>query len=51
MGDFTTNLLNSDTNPQVFEFFNNLCLHLFPYNPQHTRLPKNSKTLIGNIFF
>ena len=45
------NLMNSDTKPKVFEFFDNLPLHLFgPYILQPPRLLKKFKTLIHNIF-
>ena len=51
MGDFNKNLLRSDTKPQVSEFFDNLSSHFFaPYILQPTRLAKNYKTLINNIF-
>ena len=51
MGDFNKNLLRSDTKPQVSEFFDNLSSYFFaPYILQPTRLGKNYKTLINNIF-
>ena len=51
MGDFNINLLSSDTKPEVSESFNNLSSHFFVrYILQPTRLAKNSKTFIDNIF-
>lgn len=45
------NLINSDTKPEVFEFFDNLSWHLFgPYILQPPRLLKKFRTLIHNIF-
>ena len=49
--DFSINLLSSDTKPEVSEFFDNLFSHFFAsYILQPTRLAKNSKSLIENIF-
>ena len=51
MGDFNINLINTDTNQQVSDFFDNMSSHHFaPYILQPTRIAKNSKTLIDNIF-
>ena len=45
MGEFNIYLVNSDTNPEVSEFFDNLYSHFFaPYILQPTRLAKNCKT-------
>ena len=51
MGDFNINLLNTDTNTNISEFYDNMSSHLFaPYILQATRLTKISETLIDNIF-
>ena len=51
MGDFNINLLNAETNTNISEFYDNTSSHFFaPYILQPTRLTKNSKTLIDNIF-
>ena len=51
MGDFNTNLLNTDTDHNVSDFYNILSSNFFaPYILQSTRLTKNSKTLMDNIF-
>ena len=51
MGDFNVNLLNAETNSNISEFYDNLWSHCFaPCILQPTRLTKNSKTLIDNIF-
>ena len=66
MGDFNINLLNTDTDHnvsdfydilsilfyQLFQFFCSLFSNFFaPYILQQTRLTKDSKTLTDNIFF
>ena len=49
--DFNINLLNAETNTNISEFYDNISSHFFvPYILQPTRLTKNSKTLINNIF-
>ena len=51
MGDFNINLLNSDTDPNVSDFYDILSSNFFvPYILQPARLTKNSKTLADNIF-
>ena len=51
MGDFNINLLNVESKPDVSEFHHIMSSHLFaPYILQPTRIAKNSKTLIDNIF-
>ena len=46
------NLLNTDTDHHVSDFHNILSSIFFaPFILQPTRLTKNSKTLIDNIFF
>ena len=46
------NLLNTDTDHHVSDFYNILSSIFFaPFILQPTRLTKNSKTLIDNIFF
>ena len=46
MGDFNTNLLNTETNTYISEFHDNMPFYFFdPYILQPTRLTKNSKTL------
>ena len=51
MGDFNTNLLNTDTDHNVSDFYNILSSNFFaPYILQPARLTKNSKTLMDNIF-
>ena len=51
MGDFNTNLLNTDTDHNVSDFYDILSSNFFaPYILQPTRLTKNSKTLMDNIF-
>ena len=51
MGDFNTNFLNTDTDHNVSDFYDILSSNFFaPYILQPTRLTKNSKTLMDNIF-
>ena len=51
MGDFNINLLNAETNIKISEFYDNMSSHFFAvYILQPTRLTKNSKTIIDNIF-
>ena len=51
IGDFNINLLNTDTYHNASDFYNILSSNSFiPYILQPTRLAKNSKTLIDNIF-
>ena len=51
MGDFNINLLNTDTDHNVSDFYDILSLTFFaPFILQPTRLAENSKTLIDNIF-
>ena len=51
MGDFNINLLNKDTDHNVSDFYDIWSSNFFaPYILQPTRLVKNSKTLIDNIF-
>ena len=51
MGDFNINLLNTGTNTNISEFYDNMASHFFaPYILQPARLTKISKTLINNIF-
>ena len=51
MLDFNISLLNTETNTNISEFYDNMSSHFFaPYILQPTRLTKSSKTLINNIF-
>ena len=51
MDDFNINLLNTDTDHNVSDFYDILSSNFFaPYILQSTKLAKNSKTLIDNIF-
>ena len=51
IGDFNINLLKTDTNPNVSEFYDILSSNFFAlYILKPTRLTKNSKTLIDNSF-
>ena len=51
MGDFNINLLNTDTNHNISDFYDILSSNFFAsYILQPARLTKNSKTLIDNIF-
>ena len=51
MGDYNINLLNTDTNRNISDFYDILSSNFFaPYILQSTKLAKNSKTLIDNIF-
>ena len=51
MGDYNINLLITDTDHNVSDFYDILSLTFFaPYILQPTRLAENSKTLIDNIF-
>ena len=51
LGDFIINLLNVETNVNIFEFYANISSHFFsPDIHQPTKLTKISKTLIDNVF-
>ena len=51
MGDFNINLLNTNTNNSISDFFNLMCSNFFaPYVLQPTRITTSLKTLIDNIF-
>ena len=51
MCDFNINLLNTDTGPNISDFYDILSSNFFaPYVLQPTMLVKNAKTLIDNIF-
>ena len=51
LGDFIINLLNAETNINIFEFYANISSHFFsPDIHQPTKLTKISKTLIDNVF-
>ena len=51
MGDFNINLLNTDTDHNLSDFYDILSSNFFArYILQPTRLAKNSKTVIDNIF-
>ena len=50
-GDFNINLLNTETNNNISEFYDNMPSNFFvPYILQPTRLTKTSKTFSNNIF-
>ena len=51
MSDLNINLLNAEKNSNISEFYDNISSHFFAlYIVQWTRLTKNSKTLIDDIF-
>ena len=51
IGDFNINLLNAEINPDISGFYDNMPSHFFATCiHQSTKLTKNSKTLIDNIF-
>ena len=51
MGDFKINFLNAEKSTDKPEIYENISSHFFvPYILQPTRLTKNSKILINNIF-
>ena len=52
MGDFNVNLINCNDGKNISNFFDTMLSHSFlPFITTSTRITRNTKTLIDNIFY